>query len=158
MRNPELVAAVLRDYPRIFFACHRRHTRDPVTGDLVSEKQVQILDHMDEVSAVSLSRLADHMGVTPATMSVAIDRLAKRRLVTRTADTADRRRVLLRLTEAGARICEAHSVLDPELVDLMVAELSAEDRPRVMEGLALLARAAGASREARSQSTREESA
>ena len=27
------VAAVFRDYPRIYFACHRKHVRDPQTGD-----------------------------------------------------------------------------------------------------------------------------
>ena len=142
MHYSDSVDAVLRDYPRIFFACHRRHTRDPQSGALVSEKHVQILDHLDEVLAVSLSSLASHMGVTPGTMSVAVDRLVKRGFVARTPDVVDRRRVLLRLTEAGARICEAHSVLDPALVDNMLAALSDADRVHALAGLFLLASAA----------------
>jgi len=149
VRFPDAVSVVLRDYPRIFFACHRRHTRDPQSGELVSEKQVQVLDHLDEVHAMSLSSLAAHMGVTPATMSIAIDRLVKRGFVVRTPDATDRRRVLLRLTEAGARVCEAHSVLDPDLVDTMLAELGDDDRARALEGLAVLARAASQSAHAR---------
>jgi MarR family transcriptional regulator, organic hydroperoxide resistance regulator len=142
MRFPAAAAQVLRDYPRIYFACHRRHTRDPVGGDLVSLRHVQILDHLDEITALTLSDLADHLGVTPSTTSIAIDRLAKRGYVSRTPDVVDRRRVHLRLTAAGARVCAAHSVLDPARVDSMIAALSDSDRQRALDGLALLARAA----------------
>ncbi len=150
LENPA-IAAVLRDYPRIYFSCHRRHTRDPLTGDLVSQKQIQILDHLDEFSAHSLNALADHMGVTAGTMSVAVDRLVKRGYITRVPDSTDRRRVLLRLTPAGARVCQAHSVLDPELVHGMLAELPESDRARALDGLALLASAAGRATAARKQ-------
>ena len=142
MRFPDDVGHVLRDYPRIYFACHRRHTRDPLTGDLVSLRHVQLLDHLDETESLSLGELADHLGVTPSTTSIAIDRLAKRGYVSRTPDAVDRRRVHLRLTPAGARVCAAHSVLDPALVDAMIAALPADDRRRALDGLELLARAA----------------
>ena len=158
MQFPSAVESVLRDYPRIYFACHRRHTRDPLTGDLVSEKQAQILDHLDEVQSVSLGTLAEHMGVTAGTMSIGIDRLVKRGYVNRSPDAVDRRRVHLRLTAAGARVCEAHSVLDPELIDAMVAALPADDRDRALAGLTLLARAATESRRARPRSGLEHSA
>ncbi len=142
MQFPDGVGLVLRDYPRIYFACHRRHTRDPLTGDLVSLRHVQLLDHLDETESLSLGELADHLGVTPSTTSIAIDRLAKRGYVSRTPDAVDRRRVHLRLTPAGARVCAAHSVLDPALVDAMIAALPADDRRRALDGLELLARAA----------------
>jgi DNA-binding MarR family transcriptional regulator len=150
MYNPDMrfqpqVAAVLRDYPRIYFACHRRHTRDPLTGDVVSLKHVQILDHLDESTSMSLVELAEHLGVTPSTTSIAVDRLVKRGYITRTPDVVDRRRIHLRLTPAGARVCAAHSVLDPELVDHVIAALPDGDRDRAIEGLELLARAAVAS-------------
>ena len=142
MINSDQVAAVMRDYPRIYFACHRRHTRDPQSGQLISERQVQILYHLDEFAALSLTALADHMGVTASTMSVAVDRLVKNGYVSRAIDVDDRRRVLLRLSRAGARFCEAHSVLDPALIGAMLAQLPADDRAQALDGLALLARAA----------------
>ena len=142
MRFPADVGQVLRDYPRIYFACHRRHTRDAVTGDLVSLRHVQILDHLDETESLSLGELADHLGVTASTTSIAIDRLAKRGYVSRIPDSVDRRRVHLRLTPAGARVCAAHSVLDPQLVDTMIAALPENERQRALDGLELLARAA----------------
>jgi DNA-binding MarR family transcriptional regulator len=69
MRLHTDVAAVFRDYPRIYFACHRRHVRDDESGARVSTRQVSILDHLDSETPTMLSDLADHMGVTPATMS-----------------------------------------------------------------------------------------
>lgn len=146
-------AAILRDYPRIYFGAHRRHTRDPISGDLVSQKQIQILDHLDEVNSTSLTDLAAHLGVTPGTMSVAVDRLIKRGYITRTPDTADRRRVHLRLTAAGARVCQAHSVLDPDLVQAMVDTLTDAERDLALRGLALLADAASRARSARQPRT-----
>src|SRR4029079_6011722 len=119
------VAAVFRDYPRIYFACHRRHVRDDVSGKRVSTKQVSILDHLDSETPTMLSDLADHMGVTPATMSIAVGRLVQQGYVTRVLAQDDLLKVQLRLTDAGTRICPANSVLEPTLVGDMLDQLSA---------------------------------
>ena len=136
------VRRLLDAYPRIFFACHTRHVRDPETGGELSAHQASILDHLDEVDAMSMTSLAEHMGVTVATMSLAIDRLERRGYVRRDRDPQDGRRVLLRVTKAGARIRDAKSVLDPIRVEQMLNHLSAADRAAALRGLALLARAA----------------
>src|SRR5947207_15222761 len=107
------VRRLLDAYPRIFFACHTRHVRDPETGGELSAHQASILDHVDEVDAMSMTSLAEHMGVTVATMSLAIDRLERRGYVRRDRDPQDGRRVLLRVTKAGVRLRDANSVLDP---------------------------------------------
>jgi DNA-binding MarR family transcriptional regulator len=132
---------VLDAYPRVYFACHTRHVADPVSGDPVSAHQASILDHLDEVDAMSVTDLAGHMGVTVATMSLAIDRLERRAYVRRDRDPRDRRRVLLRVTPAGVRLREAKSVLDPVRVEQVLAHLSPADRDAALRGLDLLARA-----------------
>ena len=68
------------------------------------------------------------MGVTAGTMSLTIDRLERKGYVVRLRDVADRRRVTVRLTAAGVRVRDASSVLDPALVEAMVARLS-DDGP-----------------------------
>ena len=82
------------------------------------------------------------MGVTAATMSLALDRLERKGYVVRTRDAADRRRVHVRLTSAGVRIREATSVLDPSRVEALLARMSDADRDAAVRGLALLADAA----------------
>src|SRR5215813_11463872 len=96
----EAMTALMALYPRIYFACHTRHVRDPQSQKLLSRHQASILDHLDDIDPTTLNELARHMGVTPATMSIAVDRLEQRGFVARARDTVDRRRVHLRLTAA----------------------------------------------------------
>jgi DNA-binding MarR family transcriptional regulator len=131
-------------YPRIYFACHTRHVRDPLSQRLLSRHQASILDHLDEIDPMTLNALARHMGVTAATMSATIDRLERKGYVVRLRDAGDRRRVNVRLTAAGVRIREASSVLDPNLVEALVSRLSDKDRDAAIHGLSLLAAAATA--------------
>jgi DNA-binding MarR family transcriptional regulator len=144
------VSLVLDAYPRIYFACHRRHVYDAEQRRLVSTHQASILDHLDAVESTVLSDLAKHMGVTASTMSLAVDRLEGNGYVTRERDVADRRRVRIRLTEAGVQVRRANSVLDPALVAEMLEQLPAADRGGALRGLQMLARAADASRQAKS--------
>ena len=135
------VRALLDAYPRIYFACHTRHVRDAVTGAELSAHQASILDHLDEVDPMSMTDLAGHLGVTAATMSLAIDRLEAKGYVRRDRDAKDGRRVLVRVTADGVRVREAKSVLDPVRVEAVLAQLSAADRAKALAGLTLLARA-----------------
>jgi DNA-binding MarR family transcriptional regulator len=137
------INAVMTLYPRIYFACHTRHVRDPLSQRLLSRHQASILDHLDEIEPTTVMDLAGHMGVTPATMSLAIDRLERKGYVVRLKDAKDRRRVHVRLTSAGVRVRESSSVLDASRVETLVSRLSEDERQRAIEGLALLARAGG---------------
>jgi len=137
----EAMTAVMTLYPRIYFACHTRHVRDPQSQRLLSRHQASILDHLDELEPTTVMALAGHMGVTPATMSIAVDRLERKGYVVRLKDAKDRRRVHVRLTTAGVRVREATSVLDASRVEALVGRLTDEERARAIEGLGLLAHA-----------------
>ena len=138
----DAVCQVLKLYPRIYLACHTRQVRDPASQKLLSRHQASILDHLNELDPTTVNDLARHMGVTAATMSLALDRLERAGYVARTRDNVDRRRVNLRLTPAGVRMREASSVLDPPSVKALVARLTDEERETAVRGLALLAEAA----------------
>jgi len=136
------VETVLRCYPRIYFACHRRHVRDEQTGSVISTHQASVLDHLDDVENTSLLDLARHMGVTASTMSLTVDRLERGGYVTRERSGEDRRRVDLRLTPAGVGIKRQQKVLEPELVAAVLDRLNERNRRRALRGLELLAEAA----------------
>ena len=135
------VRQVMELYPRIYFACHTRHVRDPKTKHLLSAHQASILDHLDEREPLALLDLARHMGVTASTMSLNIERLVRRGYVSRARAAEDGRRLKLRLTPAGVRVREAKSVLDPARVRALLARLTPVEREAGTQGLALLARA-----------------
>ena len=139
---PEAVRQLLALYPRIYFACHTRHVPDPETRRLLSRHQASILDHLDEIDPTTVNALARHMGVTPATMSLALDRLERKGYVARARDGTDRRRVHVRLTTAGVRIRDSASVLDASRVEALLARLTTSERHEALRGLTLLASAA----------------
>jgi DNA-binding MarR family transcriptional regulator len=138
------VREVLRCYPRIYFACHARHRQDPRTGARLSAQRAGVLDHLDAVEGTALKDLARHMGVTPATMSVTVDRLVAEGYVLRRRDAGDGRRVRLQLSAAVARMKEAEEVLEPGRVASLLQRLTPFDRARALDGLRLLAGAADA--------------
>ena len=134
---------MLRCYPRIYFACHRRHVRDESSGVMLSAHQASVLDHLDGVEGTSLLELARHMGVTASTMSLMVDRLERGGYVRRERSQQDGRRVDLRLTAAGVRVKQQQKVLEPALVAALLRRLPEEKRRRALAGLELLAQAAG---------------
>jgi DNA-binding MarR family transcriptional regulator len=136
------IEIVLRCYPQIYFACHRRHVRDMKTRAVLSAHQASILDHLDSVEGTSMMNLARHMGVTASTMSLNIDRLERAGYVRRERAAGDARRVDLRLTAAGERIKRQQKVLEPELIEAMLAKLDEKRRRKALRGLELLAGAA----------------
>ena len=139
--NKNAVRQVMELYPRIYFACHTRHVRDPRTNRLLSAHQVSILDHLDEREPLALLDLARHMGVTASTMSLQIEWLVRRGYVSRERATEDGRRLQLRITPAGVRVREAKSVLDPGRVRALLERLSPAEVEAGIHGLQLLARA-----------------
>jgi DNA-binding MarR family transcriptional regulator len=135
------VDLVLRCYPQIYFACHRRHVRDEKTQNVISAHQASILDHLDDVEGTSMLDLARHMGVTASTISLTADRLERGGYVRRERSKQDARRVDLRLTPAGVRIKRQQKVLEPELIAAMLGTLDEKRRKKALRGLELLAEA-----------------
>jgi MarR family transcriptional regulator, organic hydroperoxide resistance regulator len=148
------VRQVMELYPRIYFACHTRHVRDPETRRLLSAHQASILDHLDEREPLALLDLARHMGVTPSTMSLHIEKLVRRGYVSRERATDDGRRLKLRITSAGVRLREAKSVLDPARLRALLARLTPAQRQAGIHGLALLAKAGSEQMEERGRRTK----
>jgi MarR family transcriptional regulator, organic hydroperoxide resistance regulator len=138
----DAVGQLLSFYPRIFFACHTRHVRDPKSGSVISAHQASILDHLDQIEPTGLNDLASHMGVTASTMCITVDRLVRNGYVMRGPDPRDGRRVALRITRSGARLRDKKTVLDRNLVRAMLLNLSPSKRQEALRGLEMLARAA----------------
>lgn len=136
------IEAVLHAYPRIHFACRPRQVRDPVGDGTVSAHQADILAYLDEVDPTMVGELAEHMGVTPSTMSLNLKRLEGRGYVRRDPDPEDRRVTNVRLTAEGVAVRDAREVLDPMRVHALLRMLGPDERREAVRGLRILARAA----------------
>jgi DNA-binding MarR family transcriptional regulator len=134
------VKRVLEAYPAIFLACHRQHVREDETGRAVSEHQASVLDHLHATQAITLSKLAEHMGVSRSTMSITVSRLVRGGYVVRRRDKHDARCVRLTLTPPGVRVKEQNTVLDPESLKQMFRMMPGAEVEPALQGLECLAR------------------
>lgn len=124
--------------PALHRACHA--CRPPAGG----ERQARLLDHLDPRVPAFPGALARHMGVSAASVTLAVDRLVARGLALRERAPGDARRLGVRLTAAGAALRDSRPSLDPDRVRTLLRRLSPRKRRRALRGLRLLARAAGA--------------
>ena len=138
------VEAILAAYPTLHAAWRRRGVQDQATGRRVSNHQAGILEQLDPVAPITVGELAQRLSVTPATISIQLARLVRLRLVLRESDPGDGRRVRIRLSEAGVRMRNLRSLLDPERVRAALSRLEESEREGAIAGLRALAAAATA--------------
>ncbi len=137
------VAQLLTAYPVLHHALRKREERGSrLAGGTVTDHQVTLLAQLDQAAGGTMTELAVAMGVALPTMSLSVDRIEGLGLVKRERDVADGRRVILRLTEAGARLVRGRSLIDPVRVRALLALLTPADRSAGIDAFVTLARAA----------------
>lgn len=134
------VTRLMAAYPTIYLACHRDHVRADERGNRLTEKQASVVDHLDALRPTTLSKLAEHMGVGRSTMSTTVARLVRSGYVARHEDKQDRRSIGLTLTDAGKRIQDQNTVLNPSLVRQLLRTMGAEEADIALSGIECLAR------------------
>jgi len=135
------VRQVVDALPVLHHAVRSRADRRTGEGQ-VSDHQVTVLGQLDRAEPSTLTELAGRMRVALPTMSLLVERLVRAGLLRRDRDTADRRRVLLRLSAAGGRLLAGRSSIDAGRVRALLAGLTPAERAAGVEGLTTLARAA----------------
>jgi DNA-binding MarR family transcriptional regulator len=118
-------------------------------GESLSVPQFRVLAFLGHHSGISLSALAEHLGVADATASTMVERLVKRGLVSRDIHPDERRRVAIRLTEEGSALLERARA---KARSFLAGSLEALDEGRIrkiQEGLELLMDALSRTGEAR---------
>jgi DNA-binding MarR family transcriptional regulator len=86
----------------------------------------------------SLSEVADHMVLTLPTMSMLVDGLVVRGLISRREDREDRRRMTLTLTHAGRARFESARAATMANLEQRLRQLSASDRATVTTAMRTL--------------------
>jgi DNA-binding MarR family transcriptional regulator len=145
--NEAVVAAVRTG--EAFLALADRRLRD--YGLSAGARQVlAVLD--GEGGSLSPSVIAERLIITTASMTSLLDTLQRRRLIQRTPDTEDRRRVVVTITAEGSRVIRR---LLPEMLalqDEVAAGLSPADRAELVRLLSILRAGIAAAEEATGRS------
>ncbi|MEU9211390.1 MarR family transcriptional regulator [Streptomyces sp. NPDC048415] len=105
--------------------------RDTLVSDVLQHWQFRMplmLRRLGPPYSASPSQLADMFGLTRGALSARLGPLEDAGLITRSHDAADRRRVEVRLTEAGYDALERHAVSEDEGEKALLAALTAARR------------------------------
>jgi DNA-binding MarR family transcriptional regulator len=143
MKIDDVVLAVQRAYPQIYLACHGDHVRAKSNKWQLSSHDSALLSHLDRETGMSPRDLGRHMQVAASSLSASLKRLESLGYISSDPAEADRRRREIRLTEAGVQALQGTSVLDTGKVRSLVETLREDERQRAVDGLNLLAQAAG---------------
>jgi len=107
-------------------------------GSDISIPQFRTLRFIQKNPDVSLSHLAEYLGLTLPSASKLVDGLVKQKLITRKASTTDRRKLTLMLTQAGALIVDSARADARTNLGQKLKDLSDDDLKVISQALQLL--------------------
>ena len=103
--------------------------------DDLSVAEVHTIDAMGDGPGRSMSEIAARLGVTVATVTVAVNRLVTKGYVKRESSPEDRRVVLACLTDKGRQVFELHRKFHGDMVRYATRDLSEDERDVLARGL-----------------------
>lgn len=115
----------------------RNHLRRYGTKEM-SVPQFRTLNFVYGKGGVSLSEVADHIGLTLPTMSMLVDGLVTHGLINRREDPEDRRRMTLTLTEPGRARLESARRATVAYLEESLRQLSTSDRATITTAMRML--------------------
>ncbi len=108
----------------------------------VSMTHLHVLSMLDHHGDLTMSHLADLLGVSLSNVTGLIDRMEERGFVERERDREDRRVVLVRLTADGRLMLDAIQLVREDLMQKILAHLTSDQLHCVHDAFVSLRRAA----------------
>lgn len=108
----------------------------------LGESEFRILEALLHKGPMPVNTIGPKVFLTPGSISVAVDRLLKRGLVTRTNSRTDRRVRVVDLTASGRGLIEQVFAAHSAQVDELGQVLGAKERRQITRGLKALGKAA----------------
>jgi MarR family 2-MHQ and catechol resistance regulon transcriptional repressor len=112
----------------------------------LGESEFRILEALLHKGPMPVNTIGPKVFLTPGSISVAVDRLLKRGLVTRTNSSDDRRVRVVDLTPSGRKLIERVFTAHARQVDQLAEMLSAKERRQIARGLKTFGKAAAHTR------------
>jgi DNA-binding MarR family transcriptional regulator len=131
----ELIDEIIADFKRTTWAMKCAMSERLVRLG-VSMAQFHIAVTLQRNGVMTMGRLADLLGVSLSNASGLIDRLEERGFVERTRVPEDRRIVMVRVTDTGARLIEQNDALSDELMRDVLGRLSPDELPAIARATA----------------------
>lgn len=112
----------------------------------LGDSDFRVLEVLLHKGAMPVNAIGPKVFLTPGSISVAVDRLHRQGLVTRTESEQDRRVRVVELTPKGRKLIERIFAEHARQMDALGEVLPAKERRRVADALKLLGKQAAAQR------------
>ena len=111
-----------------------------VSGMEVSIGELHLMEIIGESKdkGVLIGELAQHMELTPPTVTVAVNKLALKGYVVKTKSTLDKRSVIVTLTRMGKKVNAAHRYFHEQMVRNIEKLLAPGEREGMLHGMQML--------------------
>ena len=132
-----LVNRVLKD---MFFKVLRLQERyvSSSSDDTLSRTEMHILEIVQDMEDATVTDIAEQLGVTKATASVAVARLEEKKHLKKVKSECDKRKSILKLTEDGLYCCEKHQKFHDIMVKSVMKDFDIKQYPDVLKALSAL--------------------
>lgn len=139
MDERECAAQVIEMVPYLsrIIAAEARQTLEDGWFTLV---HLRVLAHIRRSEGCSLGDLAERRGVSLPTMSKMVSSLVEKGLITRDPDPANRRAVIIRITDEGDRLYQEVLLELQQDIAADLVQLTPQQRADIVGGLELLTR------------------
>ncbi|NLI54496.1 MAG: MarR family transcriptional regulator [Clostridiales bacterium] len=104
----------------------------------VSRTEMHTLEIVQDIPDATLTQIAEMLGITKATASVSINRLVEKGFLIKAQESEDKRKQILRLTEAGDALCKKHTQFHDMLIHSVMREFNVSEYPEVLKSLQAL--------------------
>ncbi len=108
------------------------------SNDVISRTEMHSLEVIQQGQNVTLTLLAEKLGITKATASVCVSRLVKKGYIVKTQLEDDKRKNVLKLKEKGEHLCQKHAVFHEQMIDSLLADFKISEYPQLLKGLEAL--------------------
>ncbi len=100
--------------------------------------EIHILEKISENPGTNIRNLAELLGVTTATVTVAVQKLQKKGYVIKEKSPSDLRGVVLSLSQEGTKVVRSHNIFHIRMVRSMSAGLTGYEKEVLYKSLAKL--------------------
>ena len=142
MLETKLLTDVIREWSEVFMQRSMRDFKRFMDTSGLSFSQINILMGLVHRGETSVSEVGEHLGISNAAASQAVDRLVVMGLIQRTEDPVDRRAKQLALTLKGHSLIEKAIEARSQWIEGLAQSLEAEQQETIIFSLTLLTDAA----------------
>lgn len=104
-------------------------------GIAISMTEIHILENIEKSETKTLTDVSRLQGVTPGTLSVAVNSLTRKGYIVKCKDIQDKRIVRLLLTPRSNEVLKIHKHFHDRMIEQTVKDLDLESQKEMMRGL-----------------------